>query len=158
MKIALIILAVLLLLTIIVVILGWSLPVKHRASRQASYAASPDVLYAAIATPDNFPSWRSKVKSVELLPANNELSTYRETGTDGTILYVVEEAVPSRRLVTRIADKSLPFGGTWTYELTPGWQSDNAPHHRRRRGLQRHLPGDVEIRLRPSRHARRLPP
>ncbi|CAN5489681.1 hypothetical protein BH09GEM1_BH09GEM1_10870 [soil metagenome] len=62
MKIALIILAVLLLLTIIVVILGWSLPVKHRASRQASYAASPDVLYAAIATPENFPSWRSKVK------------------------------------------------------------------------------------------------
>jgi hypothetical protein len=27
--------------------------------------------------------------------------------------------VPARRLVTRIADHNLPYGGTWTYELTP---------------------------------------
>jgi hypothetical protein len=26
---------------------------------------------------------------------------------------------PPRRLVTRIADEDLPFGGTWTYELEP---------------------------------------
>jgi hypothetical protein len=26
---------------------------------------------------------------------------------------------PPRRLVTRIADPDLPFGGTWTFELTP---------------------------------------
>jgi hypothetical protein len=31
----------------------------------------------------------------------------------------VTERQPPRRLVTRIADQSLPFGGTWTYELTP---------------------------------------
>jgi hypothetical protein len=32
---------------------------------------------------------------------------------------VVEQSVPNQRLVTRIADKALPFGGSWTYELTP---------------------------------------
>ena len=26
---------------------------------------------------------------------------------------------PPRRLVTRIADEDLPFGGTWTYRLEP---------------------------------------
>ena len=31
---------------------------------------------------------------------------------------VAEESAPSR-LVTRIADKNLPFGGTWTYEIEP---------------------------------------
>ena len=31
---------------------------------------------------------------------------------------LVEDRAPSRR-VTRIADKNLPFGGTWTYEITP---------------------------------------
>jgi hypothetical protein len=30
----------------------------------------------------------------------------------------VEEKTPSRR-VTRIADKNLPFGGTWTIEISP---------------------------------------
>jgi hypothetical protein len=29
----------------------------------------------------------------------------------------VDTAVPNERLVTRIADKSLPFGGKWTYTL-----------------------------------------
>ncbi len=27
------------------------------------------------------------------------------------------ESSPPRRLVTRIADPKLPFGGTWTYEI-----------------------------------------
>jgi hypothetical protein len=30
----------------------------------------------------------------------------------------VTEAVPPRRLVTRIADPNLPWGGTWTTEIT----------------------------------------
>jgi hypothetical protein len=29
------------------------------------------------------------------------------------------ERQPPRRLVTRIADADLPFGGTWTFELAP---------------------------------------
>jgi hypothetical protein len=31
----------------------------------------------------------------------------------------VLEFEPPRRLVTRIANTDLPFGGQWTYELTP---------------------------------------
>ena len=28
--------------------------------------------------------------------------------------------MPERRMVTRIADKNPPYGGTWTYEIEPG--------------------------------------
>ncbi|MDB4915904.1 MAG: hypothetical protein JWM95_3548, partial [Gemmatimonadetes bacterium] len=76
-------------------------------------------VYASIASPRDFPSWRSKVTSVEMLPPERGLASYREHGGDGSIAYVIDEAVPGHRLVTRIADRSLPFGGTWTYELTP---------------------------------------
>lgn len=35
------------------------------------------------------------------------------------IAFELLEATPPRRLATRIADKSLPFGGTWTFEIAP---------------------------------------
>lgn len=119
MRMVLLVFAVLVAIAIVIVVVGWSLPVAHSASRQATYAASSAAIYAAIATPEDFPAWRSKVKSVEVLSPSNGLSRYREIGSDGTILYVVGEALPGRRLVTRIADKSLPFGGSWTYSLAP---------------------------------------
>lgn len=119
MKIALIVIAAVVGVAILVAFVGWSLPVKHRAARQAFLSATPESVYAVISAPRDFPSWRSKVKSVEMLPESEHHTSYRETGDDGTIAYVVDEAIPARRLVTRIADPSLPFGGTWTYELVP---------------------------------------
>ena len=120
MKIALVVLGVLVAIVLLVVLVGWSLPVAHRASRQATYRASPDAIYSAITRVDEFPTWRSKVKAVEMVASPTGARSFRESGDDGTILYVVDEAVPGRRLVTRIADRSLPFGGRWTYELAPG--------------------------------------
>jgi hypothetical protein len=47
------------------------------------------------------------------------LTRFREEGTSGPILFEITERTPPRRLVTRIADKSLPFGGRWIYEVVP---------------------------------------
>jgi hypothetical protein len=33
--------------------------------------------------------------------------------------FVIVEQAPPRRLVTRVADPELPYGGTWTFELEP---------------------------------------
>ena len=118
MKIALVVLGTLAALVLVVVLIGWSLPVAHRASREASYAASPDAVYAAITRVEDFPRWRSKVESVEIVPSATGRS-YRESGGDGAILYVVDVEEPGRRLVTRIADRSLPFGGRWTFDIAP---------------------------------------
>ena len=109
----------LVILIAIVVGVGYLLPVKHTATRERSYAAPPSAVFAAITTPAEFPSWRAGVKRVELLPDEAGHRRFREVSGDGTITFVVDESVPERRLVTRIADKSLPFGGSWTYELAP---------------------------------------
>ncbi len=124
MKIVLIVLGTLIAIVLLVVVAGWSLPVKHRASRQATYPiTSPESLYAAITSVEAFPTWRSKVTRVERVASPTGARGYRETGGDGAILYVVDEEVPSRRLVSRIADPSLPFGGAWTFDLLPNASS-----------------------------------
>jgi hypothetical protein len=119
MRFALIGASVVVLLIAIVVVVGYSLPVKHRAELSANFKATPDTIFALITNVEAFPGWRSGVKSVELLPSTDGRKRFRELSSDGAITYVVESIEPGRRLVTRIDDKSLPFGGTWTYELSP---------------------------------------
>jgi len=111
--------AVLVAVIVIVFLVGWSLPVKHTATGEATFKSSPDSLYQLISDVDRFPQWRSSVKSVERLSDSAGKKRFREVGSDGTILYEVDSAVPGQRLATRIADKSLPFGGSWTHELIP---------------------------------------
>jgi uncharacterized protein YndB with AHSA1/START domain len=109
--------------TVVVVVLavGWSLPVHHRASRSVRLAAQPNAIYALVVGIEAYPSWRSGVKTVEVLArdAAGAPVRFREHGSDGDILFEVTERVPDRRLVTRIADPSLPFGGQWTFEIAP---------------------------------------
>ena len=119
MRIALIVLGGFAAIVIVVAAVGFALPVKHRAEGQAHYRQSPGEVYAVITDVKSFPLWRPSVKTVELLPDSAGKKRFREEGSDGAILYEVEQAVPNQRLVTRIADPSLPFGGSWTYELTP---------------------------------------
>jgi uncharacterized protein YndB with AHSA1/START domain len=106
-------------IVLIVLLVGWSLPVKHTATGEATFKSSPESLYQVITDVDRFPQWRSSVKSAERLPDGAGKKRFREVGSDGTILYEVDSAVPGQRLVTKIADRSLPFGGSWTFELIP---------------------------------------
>ncbi len=110
--------AALAVLAVVVAITGWSLPVAHVAMRQATLAAPPDVVWKTITDVDAFPSWRTDVKTVERVSGSGAL-TWIEHGRSGSLKLTVEASDPPRRLVTRIADPSLPFGGTWTYELAP---------------------------------------
>jgi uncharacterized protein YndB with AHSA1/START domain len=111
--------ALLVLLAIIgiVVLVGYALPVSHVAAREATLPVAPDRVFAALTDVEAFPRWRSGVERVETL-AREPHPRWREHGSDAITFEEVERAAPGR-LVTRIADPSLPFGGTWTYELTP---------------------------------------
>ena len=106
-------------LVAVVVGIGFLLPVRHRASRQATFPASPDVIFAAITKVEDFPAWRSVVTKVDIIASAPAKPSWRETGSNGAIVFVAEQVSAPNTLVTRIADRSLPFGGTWTYELTP---------------------------------------
>lgn len=118
MKIALIVVGVLAGIVLIIVAVGYSLPVRHQASREATLAVRPDSLFAIITDVERFPSWRPSVKRVERVDGPGGAVQFREHGSNDAILYSIDERVPPRRLVTRIADPSLPFGGRWTYELS----------------------------------------
>ena len=106
-------------LVLAVVVIGWMQPVAHRATRQATFRASPESLYVLLTDIGAFPSWRSGLASVEVVARDGDVPRqFRETGKNGAILFALEEMVPSRRIVTRIADPKLPFGGSWTFDLT----------------------------------------
>jgi hypothetical protein len=114
-------LGVLLALVVAVVLIGWSLPVKHRASRQATVRADPDSVFALISNVAGYASWRTGVKRIEMEPEadSNRRVRFREFGADGEIPFEITALEPNRRMVTRIASTKLPFGGTWTYEISP---------------------------------------
>jgi len=106
-------------MVLVVLLVGWMLPVSHRATRETTYRATPGEVFKLITDVKSFPQWRPSVKEVEVLQPVDGRSQFREKGKDGSILYQIDSIAPNEYLVTRIADRSLPFGGKWTYQLTP---------------------------------------
>jgi uncharacterized protein YndB with AHSA1/START domain len=106
-------------LFIALLLVGWLLPVKHRAERQATFKAPPETVWDLITNVEAFPSWRREVKTVRRLPDRAGRPVWVEDGSNGPITLAVERSEAPRLLVLRIADPDLPFGGTWTYEISP---------------------------------------
>jgi hypothetical protein len=101
----------------IVAAIGAMLPVVHHAARSAKYRQPPDVLYAVIA---GAPDWRADVKAYGLLPDPNGRKQWWEQDTHNQkITYELLEDTPPTRRSVRIADAGLPFGGTWTFDISP---------------------------------------
>ena len=119
MKWVLIVLGVLVGLVAAAWIIGAMLPKSHSASRMARYNQPPEKIWAALTDIDAMPSWRTDLKSIKRLPDRDGRPAWVETSGFGDIPLYVELAEPPRRLVCRIADPKLPFGGTWTYVIAP---------------------------------------
>jgi uncharacterized protein YndB with AHSA1/START domain len=100
-------------------VIGWLLPVAHTASRHAVLAASPSEVYAAISAVEQYPAWWSEISRVEMLPPESGRIRFREHMSTGPVVMEVQDAQPPSRFVTRIADADQPFGGTWTFDITP---------------------------------------
>ncbi len=118
MKWVLLVVAVLLLAAGAAVLVGARLPEAHVATVEARYSADPSRVYALITNVADGPRWRTGLQKVEILSSQGEPLKWRETADWGTLTFLQETAEPERRVVTRIADTSEGFGGTWTYELT----------------------------------------
>jgi hypothetical protein len=105
-------------LVLALAIAGSLLPKGHTATRRATFRRPATVVWSALTEIEKFPTWRRDLSSVERLPDREGRPVWREKGRNGTLTLEQVEASPPRRLVGRIADKNLPFGGTWTYELS----------------------------------------
>jgi hypothetical protein len=96
----------------IAVLIGAALPKEHFASRKILLQASPSDVFALISGPSD---WRNlKYERLTETPLK-----WREIDSNGAITYERVETVAPTRIVNRIADPSLPFGGSWTYEIAP---------------------------------------
>jgi uncharacterized protein YndB with AHSA1/START domain len=103
----------------LVTFIGWSLPVSHEASRAARFNRSPAQVYEAVADVAGYASWLEGVSAIEMLGAPNGTIRFRQHTSTGPVVIEVDEARPPSRFVTRIADPDQPFGGTWTFAITP---------------------------------------
>lgn len=112
-------LAVLAALVVLVVVVGALLPVDHAAARRIRLKQSAATVFAAITDVAAFPQWRKDLKSVELLPPRDGKRCYREVSGFGPMDLLVEHEEPGKQLITRIVTAGSPFGGTWTFRITP---------------------------------------
>lgn len=103
----------------LITLVGWLLPKAHQVTREAQFRESPETLWKAVTDLDAMPKWRQGLKSVKHLPDRNGLPSWVETSASGTIPFETVVSQPPVKLVVRIADPRLPFGGTWTYEIVP---------------------------------------
>jgi hypothetical protein len=86
------IVAAIAIVAVIIVLVGAMLPQNHSVSRTARVPLAPAALYPLL---------------VQMAQAS----------TDPPVR--LERQEPPSLLVSRIADPNLPFGGTWTYRLSP---------------------------------------
>jgi uncharacterized protein YndB with AHSA1/START domain len=127
MKWALWALGILVVLIAAILLVGSLLPKQHTATRAARFHQTPEAVWSVITDYSKFPAWRKNVTRVEALPSVGGRPSWREFDKyDHSIPYEIVEWTPPQSLVTRIADPDLPFGGTWTYEVTPGADGSTA--------------------------------
>jgi uncharacterized protein YndB with AHSA1/START domain len=99
---------------------GMLLPKAHTATRSVRLSRPPEAVWAIITDFERHPSWRPGLKSIERLPDSSGRPVWREVDKHGQAIPIeIVESTPPRRMVGRIADPKLPFGGTWTYDLAP---------------------------------------
>ncbi len=117
MKWVFIVVGVLIVIVAAVAVIGSMLPKNHLATRSSRFKQPPQAVWAVITGPAD---WRPNIRSSEKLPPRDGRRTWKEIDKHGqTITYESIEESPPNRLVTRIADPKLPFGGTWTQEIGP---------------------------------------
>ena len=117
-----IIIAIVLLITIIFII-GSLLPQNHVVSRTMEINKPVATVWKLINEHSNQVAWRSGLRAVEVKTNNKGNTIIIETDNNGdAIRFEIIELIPQQKLVSKIADKTLPFGGTWTISLKPSQQ------------------------------------
>ena len=119
MKWIVLVVSVIVIVAALAAFIGSRLPQSHQASGERTFGTAPDAVWRAVTNVEAFPGWRKDLKRVQRLPDRDGRPVWVEEGRSGKMTLVVERMEPPRVLVARIADPGLPFGGTWTYEISP---------------------------------------
>lgn len=118
MRLALIGLGILVAAIVLVWVIGMLLPKGHVATRSAKFKVPRERVWELLADFAGQPSWRKNLKGVERAADQNGHEVWVEVNSRGERMpYETLEAVAPVKLVRKIADPTLPFGGTWTWEM-----------------------------------------
>jgi hypothetical protein len=120
-RIALSLVALVVIIGVIAYADGASLPLDHSTSVTGIVPAPPDKVFARITDVANGSTWRPQVKSVTMLPPDAGRDHWTEDlGHGQTMTFLATRTdTPTRRDVL-LDVPGAAYGGTWTYELSPG--------------------------------------
>jgi hypothetical protein len=105
-------------------LIGLFLPKDHVASVRARFKASAQSVWQIAADFAAWPSWNPSATQIERVADREGHSVWVVIGKNGRLpTEIVESSAPDEtragRLVTSIADPSLPFGGSWIMSFEP---------------------------------------
>jgi len=111
--------ALLAVIALVFYLVGLRMPRTHRSIVSVSFPVKRAVVWGAITDYAAMPSWWPAVKSIrfERLPDGTEL-TWNRDRHGKEIPFRTGESRINEKLVRIIAKDDLPFGGTWTFELS----------------------------------------
>ena len=111
-------LVVLALLTALIGGIGLVLPKAHSVSRRAQFNRSRWDVWRTITDYRQQVIWRDDLRYVERLSNRDGMEVWRETGRRRqSVVFETVESAPPRRLVRRIANDDLAFGGSWAFDV-----------------------------------------
>ena len=116
--VALAALAFVVLLLVVLLAAGSTLPEDHVASAQAVIEAPPAEVYALLSDPVGLTDWRPQIDSVDVLEPVDGRLRWRESSSFGEVTFEQSEAVAEARLVISVVEEpDADFTGSWTYDL-----------------------------------------
>ena len=120
MKWVIIVVASLVGLIAVIALLGYLVPRDHRATSTVSVRQPLDSVWKVVRDIGGITSWWPAMKESTRMPDQDGREVWRQKMSGFDLPLIILESQPSARLVTKIdASAGAPFGGTWTYELTP---------------------------------------
>jgi len=104
---------------LVIYLVGRSQPERHTATIRFAVPQARPVVWAALTDYATMEKWWPAVKATRLeTQPDGTVVTWNTDGHGQVIGFRTREERAPARLVREITGDNLPFGGTWTYELT----------------------------------------
>ncbi|MDJ0839583.1 MAG: SRPBCC family protein [Acidobacteriota bacterium] len=97
-------------------LVGLFIPREHKFSESILLPQPPPVVWSRISDIGATPAWRTGLARIEPLPPRGGKPAWFASGDFGELVYVIEESLPPRKLVSRV-EESKDFSGAWTFTL-----------------------------------------
>jgi hypothetical protein len=104
---------------LVAMVMGANLPHEHTAAASAEIAAPQAQIWQLLEDVNKQPTWRTGLLAIEPMQPQNGHICWTEVQKHMRMPLCEDITTAQSTRVVRIADPSLPFGGTWTYELQP---------------------------------------